>query len=129
MQNFPLRLLSLVIFFCLAGCSTVKHAAGDDWIGFKETGQASYYADKHLNRKTASGEIYRHELKTAAHKELPFGATVKVTNLANGKSVIVKINDRGPFVEGRIIDLSKSAFGSIASTASGVITVTIEVIR
>lgn len=119
-----------LLFFCISvGCTTVQPGAGGNWIGFTESGQASYYADKHENRKTASGEVYKHNLKTAAHKKLPFGLYVKVTNIANGKSVIVKINDRGPFVKGRIIDLSKSAFRSIGNTSSGIINVRIEVIQ
>lgn len=113
----------------MAGCSAVQPGAGGNWIGYTETGQASYYADKHQNRRTASGDLYKHELKTAAHRELPFGLNVKVTNVHNGKSVIVEINDRGPFVKGRIIDLSKSAFSSIDSISSGVISVKIEVVR
>lgn len=118
------------MFFCiLTGCSTVQSGAGGNWIGFTESGKASYYADKHQNRKTASGELYKHDLKTAAHKRLPFGSNVKVTNIKNGKSVIVKINDRGPFVKGRIIDLSKSAFRTIGNTSSGLINVKIEVLR
>ena len=67
--------------------------------------------------------------KTAAHKKLPFGTKVKVTNIKNSKRVIVKINDKGPFVKGRIIDLSGSAFSSIASFDDGVINVKIEVIK
>ncbi|GCF91195.1 RplA family protein [Shewanella sp. M-Br] len=100
-----------------------------NWVGFTESGQASFYGDKHQNKQTASGEFYKHKLKTAAHKKLPFGSSVKVTNVDNGKSVIVKINDRGPFVRGRIIDLSKSAFSSIGNTSSGLIDVKIEVIK
>ncbi len=129
MQFTLSKLLFFSIFFLLAGCATVQPGAGRNGIGFTEYGQASYYADKYHNRKTASGEIYRHELKTAAHKKLPFGARVKVTNVKNGKSVIVKVNDRGPFVKGRIIDLSKSAFNSIGRTSSGVINVKIELIK
>ena len=73
--------------------------------------------------------MYRHDLSTAAHKKLPFGSVVKVTNTSNGKSVLVTINDRGPFVRGRVIDLSKSAFSRIGNTASGLLNVEIEVIR
>ncbi|MBD3655705.1 MULTISPECIES: septal ring lytic transglycosylase RlpA family protein [Marinobacter] len=125
-----LRALSVFAFLSLiAGCSTAQPAAGDNWIGFTETGQASYYSDKFQNRKTASGAIYKHELHTAAHKKLPFGSKVKVTNRKSGKSVVVTINDRGPFVKGRIIDLSKSAFSQIGSTSSGLINVKIEVLR
>lgn len=124
-----LRKFTFLTFFCvLAGCTTVHPGTGGNWIGFTESGKASCYADKHQNRKTASGEIYKHDLKTAAHKKLPFGSTVKVTNINNGKNVIVKINDRGPFVKGRIIDLSKSAFSSIGKATAGVINVKIEVI-
>lgn len=74
-----------------------------------QTGKASFYADKFEGRTTASGEKYKHNKLTAAHKTLPFGTKVKVTNLSNNKEVEVIINDRGPYVDGRIIDLSKSA--------------------
>lgn len=84
---------------------------------------------KYQFRKTASGERFNQFSKTAAHKTLPFGAKVKVTNIKNGKSVVVKINDRGPFVKGRIIDLTRSAFSRIGDTGSGVIHVKIEVIK
>lgn len=120
---------TLVIAFTslIVGCSTVQHGGSGGWVGFTETGQASYYADKFQNRTTASGATYKHELHTAAHKKLPFGSMVKVTNIKNGKSVVVKINDRGPFVKGRVIDLSKSAFSTIGSTSVGLINVKIEV--
>src|SRR5688572_32693428 len=74
-----------------------------------QTGKASFYADKFEGSPTASGEKYRHNKLTAAHKSLPFGTKVKVTNLANNQTVEVVINDRGPYVDGRVIDLSKSA--------------------
>ncbi len=85
-----------------------------------ETGKASYYADKFNGRKTANGEIFRNSKKTAAHKTLPFGTKVKVTNLRNGKTVKVRINDRGPFVAGRHIDLSKKAARKIGMVREGV---------
>lgn len=113
----------------MAGCSTAQSGTEADWVGFTETGKASYYADALQNRQTASGEIYKHELLTAAHKEIPLGSTVKVTNIKNGKSVVVEINDRGPFAKGRIIDLSKSAFRSIGRPSLGLITVKIEVLE
>jgi rare lipoprotein A len=129
-MRFMARKLLFLAFCCImTGCTTVQLGVGSSWIGFSESGLASYYADKHQNRKTANGELYKHNLKTAAHKKLPFGSNVKVTNMSNGKSVMVKINDRGPFVKGRIIDLSKSAFSSIGSMSSGLINVKIEVIR
>jgi rare lipoprotein A len=129
MRFMARKLLFLAFCSIMTGCTTVQPKVGSSWIGFSESGLASYYADKHQNRKTANGELYKHNLKTAAHKKLPFGSNVKVTNMSNGKSVIVKINDRGPFVKGRVIDLSKSAFSSIGSTSSGLINVKIEVIR
>jgi rare lipoprotein A len=85
-----------------------------------ETGKASYYADKFNGRKTANGEVFYNSKLTAAHKTLPFGTKVKVTNLRTGKSVKVRINDRGPFVAGRSIDLSKSAAAKIGMVGEGV---------
>ena len=85
-----------------------------------ETGKASYYADKFNGRRTANGEIFRQRKKTAASKTLPFGTKVKVKNLSNGKTVKVRINDRGPFVAGRIIDLSKKAAKKIGMIRAGV---------
>ncbi len=123
------RLLLAFISIAIVGCSSLQPRTPEEWIGYTDTGEASYYANKHQQRKTASGELYRHELKTAAHREMPFGTKVKVTNVTNGKSVVVRVNDRGPFVRGRIIDLSKSAFSSIANPAVGIIDVRIEVIR
>lgn len=97
---------------------------------YKKDAHASYYADKFHGRKTASGKKYNKNQYTAAHKKLPFGTIVKVTNEVNGKSIIVEVNDRGPFVRSREIDLSKRAFMEIASSkSSGVVRVTIEVLQ
>ncbi len=96
----------------------------------KENAVASYYADKFNNRKTASGAKYDHNKLTAAHKKFPFGTKLKVTNPTNKKSVVVTVNDRGPFVKGREIDLSKKAFMMIATNkGSGIQKVTIEIIE
>lgn len=96
---------------------------------YKKNGHASYYADKFHGRKTASGQRFDMHKLTAAHKKLPFGTKIRVTNEANGKSVIVEVNDRGPFVKSREIDLSKKAFMAIASSKnSGGMKVTIETI-
>jgi len=113
----------------LVACSSVPTKSSDKWLGFTQTGKASFYAMKYQYRKTASGETFNQLAKTAAHKKLPFGTRVKVTNTKNGRSIVVKINDRGPFVKGRIIDLSKSAFKKIGNTKLGVINVKIEVIN
>jgi rare lipoprotein A len=83
-------------------------------------GLASYYADSYEGKTTANGEIYRQGKITAAHKTLPFGTKVEVTNLSNNKSVVVRINDRGPFIRGRIIDLTKSAAKQIDMVGVGV---------
>ena len=85
------------------------------------TGGASFYGEEWNGRRTANGEIFNTYELTAAHKSLPFGTKVKVVNKTNGKSVVVRINDRGPFVKGRTIDLSKKAFRSIASINKGVL--------
>jgi rare lipoprotein A len=93
-----------------------------------QTGKASFYADKFEGIETASGEKYRHNKLTGAHKTLPFGTKVRVTNLANEKTVEVTINDRGPYVEGRIIDLSKSAAEELGFLNNGLADVKLEVI-
>lgn len=85
-----------------------------------KTGTASYYAEKFEGRKTASGAVFRNSKRTAAHKTLPFGSRVKVKNLKTGRSVRVKINDRGPFVNGRIIDLSQKSARKIGMLRDGI---------
>ena len=121
--------LYVLIFSIVLECSSAPAKRDSNWIGYTESGKASYYAMKFQSKKTASGELYDKAKKTAAHMKLPFGTKVKVTNTKNSKSVIVKINDRGPFVKGRIVDLSGSAFSSIANFDAGVIEVKIEVIK
>lgn len=93
-----------------------------------QTGKASFYADKFEGSPTASGEKYKHSKLTAAHKTLPFGTKVRVTNLANNETVDVVINDRGPYVDGRVIDLSKSAAEKLGFVNQGLAEVKIEVI-
>jgi rare lipoprotein A len=93
-----------------------------------QTGTASYYAHKFHGRKTANGEIYDENKMTAAHRTLPFGTRVRVTNLDNDKSVELRVNDRGPFVEGRIIDVSYRAAGELDFVAAGLAEVRVEVL-
>ena len=96
---------------------------------YKKAAHASYYADKFTGKRTSSGSRFDNNKYTAAHKKLPFGTIVKVTNEKNGKSVIVEITDRGPFIKSREIDLSKRAFMDIATNkGSGGMLVTIEVL-
>src|SRR5436190_8269311 len=90
----------MLIAVLLVACSALAQV---------QTGKASFYADKFEGTPTASGEKYRHNKLTGAHKSLPFGTKVRLTNLANNQTVEVTINDRGPYVEGRVIDVSKSA--------------------
>ena len=126
---FKTALLFLFVLTLSACSQTPSSSVRHSSTTYQETGKASYYANKYQGRQTASGERFNQNAKTAAHKKLPFGTKVKVTNISNGKSVIVRINDRGPFIKGRIIDLSKSTFSAIANTRLGVIDVVVEVIR
>lgn len=97
-------------------------------VGYTQQGKASYYAAKFDGRLTANGEKFTNKELTAAHPSLAFNSIVKVTNVNNGKSVIVRINDRGPHTKARILDMSKSAAQEIGMIQSGIATVNIEVI-
>jgi len=94
-----------------------------------DTGVASYYADKHHGRLTANGETFDMYALTAAHRTLPFGTKLKVTSLANNRSVLVRINDRGPFVKGRVIDLSLAAATELQMLKSGITEVKLEIVK
>jgi len=104
--------------FLLSLCTTL--------FAYEQEGLASWYGGKFQGRQTASGEIFDTNELTAAHKTLAFGTVVKVTNLENGKSTVVRINDRGPFIPGRIIDLSRAAAVAIGAAGNGVAKVRIE---
>jgi rare lipoprotein A len=116
-MKFLKRLISIAFLF-IGTCSLAQ----------VQTGKASFYADKFEGIQTASGEKYRHNRLTGAHKTLPFGTKVRVTNLANNKSVEVTINDRGPYVDGRVIDLSKAAAEELGFVNYGLADVKLEVI-
>jgi rare lipoprotein A len=114
--------------------STEAHAAGSPQTsaptgGHELQGLASWYAGKFQGRTTASGEVFDTNLLTAAHKTLPFGTVVRVTHLENGRSVEVRINDRGPFVEGRVIDLSRAAAEAIGMTGEGIAAVELTIVE
>ncbi len=119
MKKFVVRfgLLILVLSSCSKRTSPSRSSSNRSG---SETGYASYYGNEFDGRKTASGEIFHQSSLTAAHKKLAFGTKVHVTNLANGKTVTVRVNDRGPFVANRIIDLSKSAARKIDMVGAGV---------
>lgn len=108
----------------LAACSTGVRPGGRS-----EVGEASWYGRKHHGRRTASGERFDERALTAAHPSLPLGSRARVTNLENGRSVVVRVNDRGPYVGGRIIDLSRAAAKALGITEAGVARVEVEPLR
>jgi rare lipoprotein A len=95
---------------------------------FEETGEASWYGRQHHGKRTASGEAYDMHKLTAAHRTLPLGTRVLVTNLENDRTVEVRINDRGPFIRGRMLDLSYAAAQRLGAVGAGVITVGLKVL-
>lgn len=144
----PKIFLLIVLIVTVASCSSskiqtrknspVKSTTGKNntqtnnskGTSYKKNAIASYYHDKFNGRSTANGEKFNNNKLTAAHKTLAFGTRVKVTNVVNNKSVVVVINDRGPFTKGREIDLSKKAFFDISDKQThGTLTVNIEVLN
>lgn len=115
-MNIKKELIAILTLLCLLPCVAQKHH-----------GKASYYSKKSTGARTASGQKLHHDSLTCAHRSYPFGTMLKVTNLNNNKSVIVKVIDRGPFGKGRIIDLSWAAAKEIGMLAQGVASVKIEV--
>ncbi|WP_146941076.1 septal ring lytic transglycosylase RlpA family protein [Chryseobacterium hagamense] len=121
MKRFILVIIMMISTF---GIYSFKINATDA----KKTSYASYYHDKFNGRKTASGEVFDNAKFTAANRTLPFGTSIKVTNLNNGKEVIVKVNDRGPYHSTRALDMSKAAFDEIGDTGNGTIPVEYEIV-
>ena len=117
-----------LIAILAAGCAGTLPEPGDLDDRPRETGVASYYAKKFEGRRTASGDRYDGDRLTAAHRTLPFGTKVRVTNLANDASVVVTVNDRGPFRKNRVIDLSRRAARTLGFIADGTTLVAIEVV-
>lgn len=120
----PLRLghwFWILGLMLVVGCSHAHHSKKQisSRTYASQIGEASYYSSRLEGRRTASGEIYRQNLFTCAHKSLPWGTRLRVTNLENGKSVVVRVNDRGPFVRGRIVDLSRAAARKLGILRSG----------
>jgi rare lipoprotein A (peptidoglycan hydrolase) len=103
--------------------------AAVDLVVYREIGAASWYGPGFHGRETASGEVFDQRGLTAAHRRLPLGTRVTVTNLENGRSVTVAINDRGPYARGRMIDLSKAAAGKLGMVEDGIVRVRIEATR
>jgi len=128
--NLIFIILTLII---LTGCSSTPNKSTNAKVSQSSrnhelAGKASWYGKNYHGRRTASGEKYNMRAYTAAHKTLAFGTIVRVTNTQTNKSVDVKINDRGPFVKGRVIDLSPKAFDQIGNTNQGVIPVKIRIL-
>jgi len=117
------QLYKLVFLVAIVITFFYQHSLGN------ETGLASYYSNKLHGRKTASGQIYDRNKMTAAHRSLPFGTVIEVTNLSNQKKVIVKINDRGPFIKNRIVDLSYSAAKKLGIISKGIAKVSIRELK
>jgi len=115
---YPIRSLVTALLLTVSNVAFLGDALA-------ETGRASWYS---LTSRTANGERCDPGALTAAHRSLPFGTKVKVENLKNGKSVVVRINDRGPFVGGRIIDLTKAAAGKLDFVANGIAKVRVTVL-
>lgn len=147
MMHFPtsprgnagsLRLFSygaLLLALLLTGCAG-QGIRDDTPVGGRgagvvssEVGMASYYADRYHGRTTASGERFDQQAMTAAHRTLAFGTRVRVTRLDDGREVTVRINDRGPFVRGRVIDLSKRAARQLGMMRDGTVKVRLSVLR
>jgi len=117
--NYTALVLILSFFLPLSSLSFERYI---------QYGNASWYGRQFHGKKTASGERFNKRSFTAAHKLLPFGTIVRVTNLRNGKDVYVRINDRGPFVSGRIVDISRAAAEAIGFRKKGVARVRVEVV-
>lgn len=121
-------MLLVLAFVVSSGCRKKVRTAKPPRIGDTETGIASWYGHPYHGRRAANGEVYDMEKLTAAHRTLPFETWVRVRNLSNNKTVDVRIQDRGPFIRGRIIDLSRSAAREIDLLGPGIVKVRLTVI-
>jgi rare lipoprotein A len=132
-SNHVLAICTLLGAFFIPGAVLAKRAENAvttrDSKANPLVGVASFYGNKFQGRRTANGEKFDNHAFTAAHKSLRFGSRVKVINLRNGLSVIVRVNDRGPFIRGRIIDLSQAAAKKIGVSHSGTVIVRLEIIH
>ncbi|MEO6462411.1 MAG: septal ring lytic transglycosylase RlpA family protein [Candidatus Eisenbacteria bacterium] len=114
----------------MAACSGCSHGPRPDAVvpGSAQSGVASYYGSKFEGRRTANGERYRGGEFSAAHKSLPFGTRIRVTHLRSGRTVECRVNDRGPFKKGRIVDLSRRAAEALGIVSDGLAKVRLEVL-
>ena len=123
----PVRYCLILLFFLVPACATLPRSVEPE-IGYREEGIASWYGGEFHGRPTASGEIYDMNLLTAAHRTLPLGTVLRVTELKTGRSIQVKVNDRGPFISGRTLDLSYGAASRLGMIGPGTARVALEVI-
>lgn len=127
--------IPVLVVLGLSGCgpASPRFASKDTnferWDGHQISGVASYYADDFHGRLTANGEVFDMHALTAAHRTLPFNTVVRVTNLDNQMSVVVRINDRGPFKDNRVIDLSLEAAKKVGMIANGTAPVRLEILE
>ena len=121
-------LLPAVLVPVFVACSSNPEPMTSVSPGWSERGEASWYGPGFHGNQTASGEVYDMEAMTAAHRQLPFGTRVEVENLDNGRSTVVRINDRGPFAHGRIIDLSRAAAREVGMLGTGIAEVRLRVV-
>ena len=120
--------MSLSLVMLLGACSWVPKGASQLDVGIEDRGVASWYGESFHGKQAANGELFDMEALTAAHRTLPLGSVVRVVNLANGKHVHVRITDRGPYVNGRILDLSRGAAARIGMLAEGLSVVRVQLV-
>lgn len=127
-QLYGRSLWILALGLSVCGCTSLTKGLADLDVGLKERGIASWYGDDFHGLQTANGETFDMEAMTGAHRTLPLGSIVKVTNVTNGRQVKIKINDRGPYIGGRILDLSYGAARQLGMLGKGVAAIQIEVL-
>jgi rare lipoprotein A len=129
LAGFAVAVLALAVTGCATSTkATGTSATGSSAPGTRIVGLASWYGQRHHGQATASGELFDMNKLTAAHRTLPFGTRLKVTNVDNGRSVVVRVNDRGPWVKDRVIDVSRAAGRALGMTGEGVARVEIVVL-
>lgn len=127
-QRSSFEVLAVVLCFSLGACSWIPKGESGLDVGIKDRGVASWYGEQFHGKLAANGEIFNMDALTAAHRTLPLGSMVRVVNLTNGKHVRVRINDRGPYVNGRILDLSYAAAAQLGMVDGGLSVIQLEVI-